>query len=168
MSNQDWYILKSFQRACINNSKPVTYHLLNTKNPLSFTGMNWLFCVCSIQYYILYFVHLQSSLFTFHIFVQLALLKYFPLFSHHNIVPASSCLLEWIFSVSFIPLLCFTSMNSSLLPFLCLLSFSFQSWYRAGICGFFISIPQQLFSLSLTLLFHLLSIFSLYSTSLTW
>lgn len=122
--------------------------------------MYWLFCVCSIQYYTLYFVNLQPSLFTFHIFVQLALLKYFPLFAHHNIVPASSCLIEWIFSVSFIPQFCFTSMNSSLLPFLCSLSFSFYSWYRAGICFFvsLTSVPKQLFSLSLTLFFHLLSI----------
>lgn len=54
----------------------------------------------------------------------------------------------------------FTSLRSSLLPFLCSLSFSFHSWNRAGICFFvgLISIPQQVFSLSFTLFFHLLSI----------
>lgn len=80
--------------------------------------MHWLFCVCSIRYYTLYFVCLQPSFFTFFILIQLAFLKYFPLFAHHNIVPASSCLLEWIFSVSFIPQFCFISLNSSMLPFL--------------------------------------------------
>lgn len=120
--------------------------------------MHWLFCVCSIRYYTLYFVCLQPSFFTFFILIQLAFLKYFPLFAHHNIVPASSCLLEWIFSVSFIPQFCFMSLNSSMLPFLC--SVFFFSFLEHGRL-FFVSLPstpQQLFSLSLTLFFHLLSI----------
>lgn len=124
--------------------------------------MYWLFCVCRIQYYILYFVLLQPSLFTFHSFLQLALLKYFPLFARHNIVSASSCLLEWIFSVSFIPQLVLKAWT---LP--CHLSYVhyvhclfLNSWNGAD-SFFFVSIPstpQQLFSLSLTSSFHLLCI----------
>lgn len=85
-----------------------------------------------------------------------------------------ACQNEFCQSLSFhsFPFLFFLSLNSSsLLPFLCSLSFSFHSQNRAGSCSTVClsSTPHQLFSPSLPLFYLLLSIVSCsYSTRLTW
>lgn len=84
--------------------------------------------------------------------------------------PFVSCQNEFSQSLSFHSfsfLFFFYIFSSSLLPFLCSLSFSLHAWNKAGICFTvsFSSAPH----LSLPLFYYLLSTASpSYSTSLTW
>jgi len=173
MPNQDWHILKHFQKTCINNPWTVTYHLLNTRNQLSLTGMCWNF-VCAVFNTIPYTLCAYHHPYQIQDFSPVSPLKIFsticsPQYCFSHLLPDRTNFPSLFHFTAFLS--CFDPELFFLLPFLCSLSFSFYSWNKAGICFTvsFSSTPHQLFSLSLPLFYHLLSTVSpSYSTSLTW